>query len=154
MQINKIGINNTNFKANYFTIEKKGKFFFPTVISTDNEENLGKEPVLQYEREGEKYEFPMVYDGKYYTTQSTVSTNKYRIYYKDTGKYERNGQEQIINPLNLIKTATKEDRKYNNQPLEQAIAKGEVNGKVFVNTLDIPQDVHGISILDEIEKEE
>jgi len=154
MQINKIGINNINFKANYFTIEKRGKFFFPTVISTDNEENLGKEPVLQYERNGEKYEFPMVYDGKYYTTKVMVRPEKYRIFYQDTGKYERNGQEQVINPLNFIKTATKEDRKYNHLPLEQAIAKGEVNGKVFVNTLDIPKDVPVILILDVIQKNE
>ena len=49
MQINKISINNNqlSFKANYITIEKRGKFFIPTVVSTDNEENLGKEPVLQ-----------------------------------------------------------------------------------------------------------
>ncbi len=156
MQINKISINNNqlSFKANYITIEKRGKFFIPTVVSTDNEENLGKEPVLQYERKGEKYEFPMVYDGKYYTTKSTIGSNKYRIYYKDTGKYERNGQEQVINPLNLIKTATKEDRIYNNLPLEQAIAKGDANGKVFVNTVEIPKDVPAILILDKVEKVE
>jgi hypothetical protein len=156
VQINKISINNNqlSFKANYITIEKRGKFFIPTVVSTDNEENLGKEPVLQYERKGEKYEFPMVYDGKYYTTKSTIGSNKYRIYYKDTGKYERNGQEQVINPLNLIKTATKEDRIYNNLPLEQAIAKGDANGKVFVNTVEIPKDVPAILILDKVEKVE
>lgn len=154
MQINKIWVYNTNFKANYFTIEKRGKYFLSPTISTDNEENHGKEPVLQYEQAREKYEFPMVFDGTYYTTQSTVSANKYRIFYKDTGKYERNGQEQIINPLNLIKTATKEDSKYNNLPLEQAISKGEAKGKVFVNTLDISKDVPAILILDKIEKEE
>ena len=79
MNINKIS--NINFQANYYTIEKRGKFFLPTVISTDNEENLGKEPVLQYEQNGKKYELPMVYDGKYYTTQSTVDSNKYRIFH-------------------------------------------------------------------------
>ena len=152
MNINKVS--NLNFKANYFTIEKRGKYFFPTVISTDNEENLGKEPVIQYERNGEKYEFPMVYDGKYYTTKVIVRPDKYRIFYKDTGKYERNGEEQVINPLNFIKTATTKDRKYNHLPLEEAIAKGEAKGKVFVNTFDIPQDTPAILILDEIKKEE
>ena len=154
MHINKTCINNTVFKANYFTIEKRGKYFFPTTVSTDNEENLGKEPVLQYERKGEKYEFPMVYDGKYYTTQSTIGSNKFKIFYKDSGKYERNGQEQVINPLNLIKTATIEDRKYNNLPLEEAVAKGEASGKVYVNTFDIPKGVSAILILDKVEKEE
>ena len=111
MKIN--SINNINFKKNYFGINKYGKFYELHKIATDNEENLGKEPVLEYERNGEKYEFPMVYDGKYYSTQSVTRTNKYRIYYKDTGKYERNGEEQVIDPLYYIKIATKADRKYN-----------------------------------------
>ncbi len=156
MQINKISTTNKfiNFKANFFTVQKRGKYFYHTAISTDNQENLGKEPVLIYEKEGEKYEIPMVYDGKFYTTQSSVSTNKYRIFYKDTGKYEKGGIEQVINPLKFIKTATIEDRKYNRLPLEQAISKGEVKGKVYVNTFDIPKDVPAILILNEIEKEE
>lgn len=119
-------------------------------ISTDNEENLGKEPVLQYERRGKIQDFPMVYDGKYYTTEVIVRPDKYRIFYKDTGKYERNGEYQIINPLYYVKIATQHYRKQNNLPLENSIARGEVEGKVFVNTLDIPQDIPAILILDEI----
>ncbi len=57
-----------------------------------------------------KYEIPMVYDGKYYNTQASVNTNKYRIFYKDSGKYEKGGIEQVINSLKFIKTATKEDK--------------------------------------------
>lgn len=45
MQINKIS--NTYFKANFFTIEKRGKSYDLSKISTDNEEKLGKEPVLE-----------------------------------------------------------------------------------------------------------
>ena len=119
-------------------------------ISTDNKENLGKEPVLQYERRGKKQDFPMVYDGQYYTTKVIVRPDKYRIFYKDTGKYERNGEYQIINPLYYVKIATQHYRKQNNLPLENSIARGEVEGKVFVNTLDIPQDIPAILILDEI----
>ena len=47
MQINKIGINNINFQANYFRVDKLGRHCQFMTISTDNEENLGKEPVLQ-----------------------------------------------------------------------------------------------------------
>ena len=151
MQINKIGINNNlNFKANYFRVDKLGKHYQFMTISTDNEENLGKEPVLQYEKCGKLQDFPMVYDRKYYTTEVVVRPDKYRIFYKDTGKYERNGEYQIINPLYYTKIATQQYRKQNNLPLENSIAKGEVEGKVFVNTLDIPQDVPAILILDEI----
>ena len=93
MQINKISINNNqlSFKANYFRVDKLGRHCQFMTISTDNEENLGKEPVLQYERRGKIQDFPMVYDGKYYTTEVIVRPDKYRIFYKDTGKYERNG---------------------------------------------------------------
>jgi hypothetical protein len=156
VQINKISINNNqlSFKANYFRVDKLGRHCQFMTISTDNEENLGKEPVLQYERRGKLQDFPMVYDGKYYTTEVIVRPDKYRIFYKDTGKYERNGEYQIINPLYYTKIATQQYRKQNNLPLENSIAKGEVEGKVFVNTLDIPQDIPAILILDEINKAE
>ena len=154
MQINRIGISNTKFEANYFTIEKRGRYFYKNAISTDNEENLGNEPVIQYTIKGKQYEYPMAYDGKYYTTQTPVVSNRYRILYKDSGKYERDGIEQVLNSQNLVNIATKVDRKFNDLPLEQAVAKGETDGKVFVNTLDIPNDIPAILILDEIEKEE
>ena len=147
-------ISNTNFKANYFTIDKRGKYFYLSKISTDNSEKLGKEPVLEYRDGSNTYEFPMIYDGKYYTTSVLRETSNYRILYKDTGKYEKNGEEQIVNPLKLSKIATIADRINNNLQLEQAIAKGKAEGKVFVNTYDIPQNEPAILILDQIEKEE
>ena len=156
MQINKIGVNNNQltFKANYFTVDKRGSYFNIRKISTDNEENLGKEPVLQTKYLGEDVELPMIYDGKYYTAESKYDINNYRIFYKDTGKYERNGKEQVINQPYYTKIATKEDKKYNNLPTEQAFAKGKADGKVFVNTSDIPEDIPAILILDEIKDEE
>lgn len=148
MYINKI--TNTNFKANYFRVDKLGRHCHFMTILTDNEENLGEKPVLQYERCGKLQDIPMVYDGKYYTTEVVVRPDKYRIFYKDTGIYERNGEYQIINPLYYTKIATKANREFNHLPIENPIAKGEVEGKVFVNTLDIPKDVTAILILDEI----
>ena len=132
MQINKIGINNNqlSFKANFFTVEKKGQNYTFWKISTDNEENLGKEPVLEFKSNIAKYEFPMTYDGKYYTTMVYPHTDNYRIFYKDTGKYERNGEVQVINPIKLAKIAAKEDRKINNFPTEFAYAKGIAEGEI------------------------
>lgn len=48
MQTHKIGINNISFKANYFTVEKKGQGYSLIKVSTDNEENLGQEPTLEF----------------------------------------------------------------------------------------------------------
>ena len=147
-------VTNATFKANYFTIEKRGKYFSLAKISTDNSEKLGKEPVLEYRDADDIYEFPMIYDGKYYTTSVLKETSRYKILYKDTGKYEKNGIEQNIDNLKLLKIATITDRKYNKLPLELAMAKGEAEGKVYVNTYDIPEDEPAILILDRINKEE
>ena len=152
MQINKL--NNISFKANYFTVEKRGKYYSLEKISTDNSEKLGKEPVLQTKMQGVDCEFPMIYDGKYYTTELPSTIEKYRVFYKDTGKYEKNGKEQKINPLDLTKIVITEERKFNNLPPEQSFVKGEVSGKVFVNTFDIPKNVPAILILDEVKDEE
>ena len=153
MQINAIGI--TNFKANYHTVEKKGRYFEHSKISTDNEEKLGKEPVLEYQCSVQKFEFPMSYDGKYYTTPVYKNAiDNYRIFYKDTGKYERRGEVQKINPLFFARTAMREDFKYNGLPLEYAVAKGSTAGKVFVNTTDVPKDIPVILILDYVKREE
>lgn len=146
-----------NFRANYFVLQKYGDEMDLESISSDNEENLGSEPVLEYRTtSGNTYTRPMTYDGKYYVSERGQSLNNlsgYRIFYKDTGNYERGGKEQVINPMAFVKTANQFDRVYNNLPSERAIGKGEAKGKVFVNTFDIPEDVPAILILDELDHE-
>lgn len=154
MQVQSVNKFSTSFKANFFTVQKRGSYFDLDKISTDNAENLGKAPVLQTKTENVDCEFPMTYDGKYYTTELPSYIDKYRIFYKDTGKYEKDGEEQKFNPLLLKKIAVSEDRKYNNLPPEQSFVKGEAGGKVFVNTFDIPQNIPVILVLDEVKKEE
>ena len=151
MKINHI--NNINFKKNYFEVQKRGNNYLLSQIGTDNEENLGKEPILQITSGNYKFESPMEYKGKNYMGAVSPSTSSYRIYYKDTGKYENNGEYKQINPLYFTKIAVKEDFKYNDLPLEQPIAKGEAEGKVFVNTLDLPTDIPIVLVLDEIKDE-
>lgn len=160
-----VNISNTNFKANYFTVTKHGRFYDLDKISTDNEENLGNEPVLLSLQEYYNFqtksvdayetEYPMAYDGKYYTTTKDVSKGiySYRIYYKDTGKYEYNGRAQVINPREYYEIAINEERKFHNVAMEQAIAKGQTQGLVVVNTFDIPKDVPVILVLDEVKDE-
>ena len=154
MKVQSIISYQSNFKANYFTIEKRGKYYNLDKISTDNAEKLGEKPVLQANIQNVDCEFPMLYDGKYYTTELPSYVKKYRIFYKDTGKYENNGEEQSFNPMLLKKIAVTEDRKFNKLPLEHSFAKGEASGKVFVNTFDIPKDMPVILVLDEVNNEE
>lgn len=159
MQTRKIGINNISFKANYFTVEKNGQGYNLRKVSTDNEENLGQEPILEFNSTAKKYEFPMAYDGKYYTTLVYPQTDKYRIFYKNTGKYEKNGDVQTIDTLELTRIAAKEDRKINSLNSEFAYAKGVAEGKVVTAKFegeefvaDIPKDEPTILLIDGIEQ--
>ena len=149
MKINPV--NNINFKKNYFCVQKRGEIYRLNQIATDNEENLGKEPVLIGHVEGENYERPMRYNGKYYSAEVFSGTTSYKIYYKDTGKYENGGKSREINPLNYMKITTKADKLSEGQNLEYSFAKGRTSGKVVVNTLDIPKDTPVVLVLDEIQ---
>lgn len=159
MKTHKIGINNISFKANYFTVEKKGQGYSLTKVSTDNEENLGQEPILEFNSTVKRYELPMAYDGKYYTTYVFPQTDKYRICYKDTGKYEKNAEYQTINRLELVRIAAKEDKKNNNLSDELAYSKGVAEGKVVIAKFedekliaDIPKDQPTILLIDGIDQ--
>ena len=163
MLINKIGINynNINFKANHFCISRVGTDVRLQGIRTDNEENLGENPVLKQFSNG-VYEptkdLLTEYDGnKYYynTLFNNDLYNGYKFYYPDTGKYERNGELQHVENVDkMITAAMIEDRKQNSLPFEYGIAKGNVIGKIVTNNSDIPQDIPVILMLDELKGED
>ena len=114
-------IQNINFKANFFLVKKYGQDS-GIYISTDNSENLGSHPVL----ETENRKIPMVYDGKYYTTEYNIyDTNKYKIKYEDTGKYENNGKEKYFIPEKL-RALTKQMKKTPNLVLSEGSARGKL----------------------------
>lgn len=103
----------------------------------------------------------MTYDGKYYTTPVYRQIDKYRIFYRDTGKYERNGEEQAINPLEFTKIASRKDREVNNLPPEFAYAKGIAEGKIITASYteegyidkEIPKDEPVILLIDNINED-
>ncbi len=112
-------IQNINFKANFFLVKKYGQDS-SIYISTDNSENLGSHPVLETENK----KIPMVYDGKYYTTEYNIyDTNKYKIKYEDTGKYENNGKEKYFIPEKL-RLITNQMKKTPNLVLSEGSAQG------------------------------
>ncbi len=157
MLINKIGINynNINFKANHFCIGRTGTALYLYSIRTDNEENLGKNPVLKQfykDLSQTSFESKTEYNGKYYSAFFNSSCyDGYKFYYPDTGKYEKNGELQHVENVDkMIKTAMIEDRKQNSLPLEYGIAKGDTVGQIVTNPSDIPRDVPVILMLDEL----
>ena len=122
---------NINFKANFFLVKKYGQNS-GIYISTDNSENLGSHPVLETEYK----KIPMVYDGKYYTSEYNIyDTNKYKIKYEDTGKYENNGKEKYFIPEKL-RALTKQIKKTPNLVLSEGSAQGKlVQAKNIDDTL-------------------
>ena len=122
---------NINFKANFFLVKKYGQDS-GIYISTDNSENLGSHPVLQTENK----QIPMVYDGKYYTTEYNIyNTDKYKIKYEDTGKYENNGKEKYFIPKKLH-ALTNQMNKTPNLVLSEGSAQGKlVQAKNIDDTL-------------------
>ena len=132
MKVNIVRTNpNINFKANFFLVKKYGQNS-GIYISTDNSENLGSHPVLQTENK----QIPMVYDGKYYTTEYNIyDTNKYKIKYEDTGKYENNGKEKYFIPEKLH-VLTNQMNKTPNLVLSEGSAQGKlVQAKNIDDTL-------------------
>lgn len=112
---------NIKFKANFFKVEKYGQCS-GIYVCTDNSENLGSQPVL----ETHKKQIPMVYDGKYYTTEYKIyDTNKYKIKYEDTGKYENNGNEKYFIPEKLY-ALTNQLKKSHNLILSEGSAEGKL----------------------------
>lgn len=112
---------NIKFKANFFKVEKYGQCS-GIYVCTDNSENLGSQPVL----ERHKKQIPMVYDGKCYTTEYNISdTNKYKIKYEDTGKYENNGNEKYFIPEKLY-ALTNQLKKSHNLILSEGSTEGKL----------------------------
>lgn len=132
MKVNIVRTNpNINFKANFFLVKKYGQYS-GIYISTDNSENLGSHPILETENK----KIPMVYDGKYYTTEYNIyDTNKYKIKYEDTGKYENNGKEKYFIPEKL-RLLTNQMKKTPNLILSEGSAQGKlIQAKNIDNTL-------------------
>ena len=132
MKVDRIRTNpNINFKANFFLVKKYGQYS-GIYISTDNSENLGSQPILETENK----KIPMVYDGKYYTTEYNIyDNNKYKIKYEDTGKYENNGKEKYFTTEKLY-ALTNKLNKSSNVILSEGFAEGKlIQAKNIDNTL-------------------
>lgn len=111
---------NINFKANFFKVEKYGQSN-TIYVCTDNSEKLGKQPILETTNESS----PMVYDGKYYIESLPFNKNKYKIRYKDTGKYENQGIEKYIDREKLLNLSNSQ-----NESQSFILSKGAAQGRL------------------------
>ena len=137
---------NSNFKSNYFRFYQKNGEGTVNEISTDNAENLGKEPVLITDKET----IAMDYDGKRYTAKSKYPIAEYKIYYKDTNKYENNGKSIYIDSHKLSRDVFVKDLINRGKPLQKDIAKGFGEGRLIDNIKNIPKDESVILLLKDV----
>ena len=122
MKINIIKSNQSiNFKANFYKVVKYGQQT-SVYVGTDNAENLGHRPFVT-ETYGD--DIKMTYDGKYYMSKYPVYSDKYKIKYKDTGKYENNGKTIIFNREKLNKLSNSSENSSN-----FILSKGHAQGKL------------------------
>ena len=121
MKVNLIRTNqNINFKANFFKVEKYGQAS-AIYVCTDNSEKLGSKPII----ETDTCCAPMVYDGKYYTSEYSIRENKYKIRYEDTGKYENQGFEKSFDQEKLLNLSNSQ-----NESQYFILSKGAVQGRL------------------------
>lgn len=112
-------INKITFKANYYKAYNYGRSTAVKVM-TDNAENLGSKPVhINWNNQRTE----MVYDGKYYITDSSVLSDEYRIFYEDTGKYELQGKERFLDTDRINRIINNLDKSQN-----FALMKGNAEG--------------------------
>ena len=139
-------VDNSNFKSNFYhihNVEREGRI---DKISTNNSENLGNEPVLITDREM----IPMDYDGKHYTAKINFPAKQYKIFYKDTGKFENNGNAIQLDEHKLSKVTFVNDLINTKQPLQKNISKGIAEGKLITDIDNIPRDEAVILLLGDI----
>ena len=103
-------------------------------IFTNNYENLGNEPVLITDNE----QLPMIFDGKYYSANLKYPTKQYKIYYKDTDKYENSGNPVFLDKHKISRNILVKDLKNCGKPLQKDISKGFAEGKVVTDINNIP----------------
>lgn len=146
-----LGINSAiNFKSDYYGFKKLGTWFFPVSIKTDDTPEPNKDLLLRIKDYKDKIhgDFPMVYDGKYYTHNFStyIEARSYKILNK---KQEQ--EEKKFSAFEMSKILNGYDRMSTGRPMEKIVAKGTTEG-VLVKDLDnIPQDIPVIVIIDKLE---
>ena len=114
-------------------------------ICTLNADNLGNEPILITDKE----ELPMFFDGKYYYAAIKYPTHQYRIYYKDTDKYENQGNPIPLDKHKISRDILVKDLINSGKPLQKDISKGFAEGKVVTDIKSITDEESVILVLND-----
>lgn len=132
-----------NFKANYYNLLRKNNSVSVNQISTDNAENLGNKPVLI----SGNMQVPMLKKGDFYTAKIDADVDKYRIYYKDTDKFENKGEEVKLDKAKLERLVNKSINGGS-----YSLVKGEATGRLLVFE-DAKEFYQKFNEVDELKKE-
>lgn len=146
-----LGINPAvSFKSDYYSFFKFGTNLWLTSIKTDDSPAKNKELLLRVkDYHGEiKGDFPMTYDGKYYTYKFPyiLCLSGYKILNKDNDE----GAKEL-NEFELSKKINAYDRMSTGRPMEKVVAKGVAKGLVVTDLNNIPQNIPVIVAIDKLE---
>jgi len=139
-----------NFKSDYYGLKKTGSSCFLTSIKTDDEPLENKELLLRIrDYRGEIHgDFPMIYDGKYYTwnMDTYISPTSYQILNKKTET-----EEKELNEFDISKKINIYNRLITGKPAEKIFSKGSAEGLLVSDLNNIPEDKPVIVIIDKFE---
>ena len=147
-------INPINFKADYYEFKKLGSFYLLNAIKTDDQPQDGKNLVLNITdyNNKEHCDFPMIYDGKYYTHkfEKVIIPKSYKILNK------KNTEQKTLslNPLDFVKDIRLYDRISSGKSTETAILKGTCEGIVITDKDNLPTDKPVIYVADKLSEKD
>ena len=146
-----LGVHHTiNFKSDYYGFKKAGTNYWLTSIKTDDSPKDGEDLMLRIKDYRGKIhgDFPMSYDGKYYTHNfaTIIYPAEYKILNK---KFET--KEKEFDTLTVSKNINIYNRLTAGRPLEDVISKGFAEGIVVTDKNNIPTDKPVILVLDQLD---
>ena len=145
-------IPNINFKSDYYGFRKPGTKFWLNSIKTDDLPTENKDLLLRIkDYRGDIHgDFPMTYDGKYYTWN--MKTYIIPTSYEILNKKEEAGEKEL-SEFDISRKINVYDRITTGKTAEKIVSKGSTEGLLVTDINKIPKDKPVVLMIDKIEND-
>lgn len=145
-------IPNINFKSDYYGFSKWGTRYFLSSIKTDDPPKEDQELILRLRSSNGtiRGNYPMTYDGQYYTYPKKVGESIDTSYYEILNKKIPSEEKEIDN-LAISKLLDTYHRLSIGKPVERIISQGSAKGLIVNDLNNIPSDKPVILMIDKLE---
>ena len=133
-----------DFNSNLYLFSQHAGEGVVSKIFTSNPKNLGNTPILITDNE----RLHMTFDGQYFSADIKQSISQYKIYYKDTDKYENDGNFINLDMHSVSRIVMINDLINNKKPLQKDISKGAAEGRLITEIDNIPKNEPVILLMD------